>query len=74
MSITFPIQVKELSLGEVFSYILSDEWGLSSELPIKDEAPLYGCHNVHYREANEAEKSDQSQINGGLDCGNPAAG
>lgn len=42
METTFPISkdIHGLPLGEVFQYILSMEWGISPELPTKD--------NVHY--------------------------
>jgi hypothetical protein len=73
MEIAIPNQVKELSLGEVFSYILSDEWGISPELPIeaKNIAIDNNCSNVHYQNANEDEKTQGIYLDGGFDSGDP---
>jgi len=54
-----------LNLGEIYKYILSGDWGITPEPPIND------AHNVHYREAIETEKSEESYIDGGLNSGAP---
>ncbi len=64
-----PIRSKELVLADVFTYIFSDEWGISPELQINKEMPdLANTRgSVHYQQANEAEKNNPNYLGGGVD-------
>jgi len=46
----YPIRSKELTLADIFTYILSDEWG---KAPAR--ANTNPCDNDHYKQANEDE-------------------
>jgi hypothetical protein len=58
-----PIQIKELTLGDVFTYILSDEWGLSPELPIEGTQLVDAstCDSVHYDNPNEEDEGENER-------------
>jgi hypothetical protein len=56
-----PYEIHRLPLGDIFHYILSVEWGDSSGLPIKDEALLNDCNNVHYEKPKSAEMKAKNE-------------
>jgi hypothetical protein len=65
VELVFPTQTQNFLLGDVFQYILSDEWGKALETPIDGEILINAntCDNVHYEKPKTGEDEGENDCN-----------